>query len=273
MLAEIHKSKISFCEYAEDCFSDFDLILNTTEEISLTENIQLAKEKRASRLAAVAFKKATLEAPEDVKVKLSTFKIDPATIQLVDLVFRVITYEHIPLSPGRKKTPKTVADHHVKLNFIPFKHYILETDEEAKVVETLKGNLGIKEVLRSHSKNSKFEDRQGSITNKLAKMFILMVNKYSQRANWRGYSYLDEMKGQALLQLSLMGLQFAEAKSNNPFAYYTQSISNAFVKVLNIEKRNQNLRDELLIESGQNPSYAKQLELEEAVRKMRAEPE
>jgi hypothetical protein len=62
------------------------------------------------------------------------------------------------------------------------------------------------------------------------------------------------MRGQAILQLSQIGLQFNEAKSENPFAYYTAAVNNSFTRILNLEKRNQNIRDDLLEENGLNPS-------------------
>ena len=64
------------------------------------------------------------------------------------------------------------------------------------------------------------------------------------RSNWRGYTYVDEMRSHALLQLSQIGLQFNELKSENPFAYYTAAVTNSFTRVLNLEKRNQNIRDD-----------------------------
>ena len=66
------------------------------------------------------------------------------------------------------------------------------------------------------------------------------------------------MRSQALLQLSQIGLQFDESKSQNPFAYYTAAITNSFTRVLNIEKRNQNLRDDILEMNGLTPSYTRQ---------------
>jgi hypothetical protein len=73
-----------------------------------------------------------------------------------------------------------------------------------------------------------------------------------------GNTYNEEMRGQALLQLSQIGLQFDESKSQNPFAYYTAAITNSFTRVLNIEKKMQNIRDDILEENGLNPSYTRQ---------------
>ncbi|HEY6437492.1 MAG TPA: hypothetical protein VIY47_12950, partial [Ignavibacteriaceae bacterium] len=258
MLREIHKSKNSYCEYIDLRYSDYDVIVDDINSIFLVEIQEKAQAARAARFATDAFEKATvlyLENGGD-KPKLSEFKIKPETIPVDDLVFRVLTFEHIPLAPGRKKNPKNIADNHLKLNFSPFKHYIIE-------------NGLPKEVGRSHHKNGKFSIDRGSITNKLAKMFILMVNKYGQRSNWRSYTYLDEMKGQALLQLAHMGLQFDESKSDNPFSYYTQSLQNSFIRVLNLEKKNQDLRDDLLIDSGASPSFSRQLAIEEEIRHLR----
>jgi hypothetical protein len=53
-------------------------------------------------------------------------------------------------------------------------------------------------------------------------------------------------------------LQFDESKSQNPFAYYTAAITNSFTRVLNIEKKNQNIRDDILEQNGLNPSWTRQ---------------
>ncbi len=259
MLKEIHRSKNTFCEYTDQKYSDYDVIVETLNDIFLPETIETAKATRAARMAAIAHESALVDAGDVAKAdrpRLSEYKIKSDTILQDDLVFRVLGFDHIPLAPGRKKNPKSTADSYMKLNFFPFKHYIIE-------------NNTAKEVGRSHTRKGKFSLEHGSITNKLAKMFILMVNKYGQRGNWRSYTYLDEMKGQALLQLSQMGLQFDEYKSDNPFAYYTSSVSNSFTRVFNLEKKNQDLRDDLLIDSGSSPSFSRQLALENEIRHLR----
>lgn len=257
MLKEIHQSKNSFCEYTDQKYSDYDIIVDHLEDVHLPDIQEKAKASRAARIGAAAFAVAVANnTSTSDKPRLAEYKIKADTINVDDLVYRVLTFEHIPFAPGRKKNPKSTADSYIKLNFFPFKHYIIE-------------NGVTKEVGRSHSKNGKFNLERGSITNKLAKMFILMVNKYGQRSNWRGYTYLEEMKGQALLQLAQMGLQFDESKSDNPFSYYTQSLQNSFTRVLNLEKKNQDLRDDLLIDSGASPSFTRQLNIEADIRQLR----
>jgi len=53
-------------------------------------------------------------------------------------------------------------------------------------------------------------------------------------------------------------LQFDESKSQNPFAYYTAAITNSFTRILNIEKKMQNIRDDILEINGLNPSWTRQ---------------
>ena len=91
-------------------------------------------------------------------------------------------------------------------------------------------------------------------------MWMKLTERYGHRGNWRGYSYVDEMKSQALVQLSQVGLQFDESRSNNPFSYLTQVIHTSFLKILSTEKRTQNIRDDLLIMSGSTPSHTRQVE-------------
>jgi hypothetical protein len=106
--------------------------------------------------------------------------------------------------------------------------------------------------------NGYFDNKHGKATNKLAMMWMKLCDRYATRGNVRGYTYNDEMRGQAILQLAQIGLQFDESKSQNPFAYYTAAVTNSFVRVINIEKKNQNIRDDILEQNGLNPSYTRQ---------------
>lgn len=270
ILKEIHLSKNSYCSYIALEYADYDYILDNLsenletnlEKLKTEEILQQARETRASRLST------------DDNI------IDPRSIPNSDLVFRIMTWEHVPLSVkvSRKTTKKRTAKDifefedesedifaeleeaspthsevddmvHMKVNFPPFQHF--------KILP----NGTIKCVGKSHwvgdLTTGTFSKDHGQITNKLAKMYIMMCEKYAMKFNWRNYTYRDEMQNSAILQLTYVGLRFNEAKSENPFAYYTQAITNSFYRVLNTEKRSQNIRDDILEIAGLNPSWTR----------------
>lgn len=261
LLSEIHKSKMSFTWTKSPQYDRPDIIVDDVNDIN-TSVFDQAKQNKAGRMKDIAYQAAVADysGPANKKPKQKEFLVDPTTIPDEDITIRVMNMDHIPLEPGRKKNPRNEAETKAKVNFPAFKHY-------AKI------NGEITEVARSHwkggLKSGKFSVDHGSITNELGKMYLKLVERYSQRANWRGYTYIDEMRGQALLQLAMIGLQFNEAKSDNPFAYYTAAITNSFTRVLNIEKRNQNIRDDILIDSGHLPSYSRQIAHENEMKELR----
>lgn len=266
ILKEIHKSKMTYCYVEDERYNMYDIIVNNISDIN-QETLIKAKENRASRLQSEQY--ATAMSSYDSKdyrnkPKQKEFAVELDSIDDDAVVFRVMTYEHIPEEEGRKKNPKSEADEKSRVNFPPFKHYAYVSGE-------------LKEVARSHWEgsigNGHFSAEHGRITNKLGTMFLKLVERYSHRANWRGYTYVDEMRGQALVQLSQVGLQFNEAKSDNPFAYYTAAVNNSFTRVLNLEKRNQNIRDDILIEQGHLPSFGRQMAHEAAIKKLRESTE
>lgn len=248
LLKEIHNSKMSYCWVKDDQYFHYDHIIDSLDEIT-PELIQLAKENRASRLQKNAYD-AEVKAWEKgltgkkTKPRAADFAVDVETISDTDVVFRLMTFEHVP-AEKRKTNPKTEADNYSKCNFPPYKHIAIVDGE-------------LTEVARSHWQggldNGHFSVDHGKTNNRLASMYIKLCERYSMRGNWRGYTYVDEMRGQALLQLTQIGLQFNEAKSQNPFAYYTAAINNSFTRVLNLEKRGQNIRDDLLEQAGLDPS-------------------
>jgi hypothetical protein len=249
LMREIHRSKNTYCSYLLPEDHQFDLILPSLTKIN-QKTIAEAKRARADRMAKQAWESSQLAG---IKTKLDDHAVDYRKIKKHEVVFRIITWDHIPLAPGRKKTPKTSSDLHTKVNFPPFQHYRFDelTDELICVGKShWMGGL----------QNGHFNKDHGKMTSNLARMFIKLCERYGSKGNWRGYTYNDEMRSQALLQLSQVGLQFDESKSNNPFAYYTATITNSFTRVLNVEKRNQHLRDDILEMNSLNPSYTRQTE-------------
>lgn len=274
ILKEIHKSKTSYCCFSKNEYHRYDLIIDTPDdplEKSLARaakpaQIKAAKEARAARLS--------LETGE---------KVDPKSIPKEDLIFRVMTWDHIPMTEKKprkvvkKKTAQEILSFddddedtlddlepkrskkkqpegelvYAKVNFPPFQHY--KFDDSGSLVCVGKSHW------RNGVKTGEFCTTHGQITDKLARMYIMLCEKYAMKYNWRGYTYNDEMRGSAILQLTYVGLRFNEAKSANPFAYYTAAITNSFCRVLNTEKRSQNIRDDILEMNGLNPSLTRQM--------------
>ena len=261
LLKQIHLSKNTYCSYLNPVLDhQYDIILSSLSKIN-QRTIAEARRNRADRL-----KRETGVVQNEKKI--------PNT----DLVFRITCWDHIPFAP--KKVPKAVSKKkqlkdilildeepaedpladliedvvldptHVRVNFPPFYHYRINEDKEPYLVgkSHWKGDLITGEYSRDH----------GTMTPELARMFLKLCERYATRSNWRGYTYNEEMRGQALLQLSQIGLQFDESKSQNPFAYYTAAITNSFTRILNIEKKNQNIRDDILEMNGLNPSWTRQ---------------
>lgn len=270
ILKEIHKSKTTFCKFADPADADFDMIVSSLKRINKT-NVKEAIKLRAERLSKLALDEAQKADPK-TKFKLEEFKIKPSEINATDVVFRVMTFEHIPLKEPKKvldkgetvdeedieeeyepdpaKRAKKERAKYIKLNFPPFYHY--------KVTEELEPYIVGKSHWKGTLEDGAFSKDHGQMTNKLAHMFMKLCERYATRSNWRGYTYNDEMRSQALLQLAQIGLQFDESKSQNPFAYYTAAITNSFTRVLHIEKKVQNIRDDILEMNDFTPSFSRQ---------------
>lgn len=267
LLHEIHLSKNSYCYYLDKTYANYDAIVLDLSEVTET----LIEESRIKR--ANALFQAKKLALKNQGLKAHQIKVDLIPIEEIpvdSLVIRVMTADHIPLLPEEELKPAQKAkkdeEARVKTNFNPFKHYVVAYDGDVNVGTVDMTKVSFKEVGRSHWKNGlengHFSMDHGNITDRLARMYLKLVDRYSQKPNWRGYSYLDEMKNQSLLQLIQVGLKFDERRSQNPFAYYTTTMTNSFTGVFHKEKRNQNIRDDILIMQGQTPSNTRMVEHE-----------
>lgn len=245
MLLEIHRSKSSYCVFEQPEYHQYDLILSSLDKVNI-RTIAEAKRNQAKRLTEAEYQRRKAQGE---KVKQAECEVDYKKIPKTKLIFRIMTFDHIPLNGVRKKNPKSIADKHDKVNFPPFQHWKFDENDELICVG--------KSHWRGDLLNGEFDKNKGKITDTLARMMLKLCERYATRGNVRGYTYNDEMRGQAILQLTQIGLQFDESKSDNPFAYFTAAVTNSFVRVINIEKRNQNIRDDLLEINGMNPSYTR----------------
>ena len=134
------------------------------------------------------------------------------------------------------------------------------TAEKAKEMEGKRRKkvnyLANKELLLEFRKSKE----QGKMTDKLAHMLQLLVYRISRKGNFANYTYIDDMRSYAMLMLMTTWHKFDPEKSDNPFAYYTTCIGNSYVQILNQEKRQRTIRDQIMVKNGLTPSFAYQEE-------------
>lgn len=255
LLREIHISKMSYCWLIDDAYSMYDYIVFDVHDIT-TELLEKATAARLKRLNNENIENIRAVHNLSAKKAKEYAESNGLTITSVpqdEVVIRVITDEHIP-DNGETK---------IRVNFEPFKHYIVDD------------NSTLYEVARSHwygdTDSGEFCMTHGRMTNELGKMFIKLAEEISHKTNYRNYTYLDEMMGDARIQLVKNALLFKEsilykkdkpAVQLNPFSYYTSFVNNAFRSVLNTEKNVRNIRDDLLELNGFTPSHTRQIEIE-----------
>ena len=259
LLREIHISKMSYCYLLDKAYSMYDYIVFDESEITeeILEKASAARIKRLNNEAVEELRNAEGLSAKKAKELADEKGLVLTSVPIDEVVIRVITDEHIPIDTSNGKGDK------VRVNFEPFKHYIV--DEHGELFE----------IGRSHWKgdleDGEFSQTHGRMTNELGKMFIKLAEEISHKTNYRNYTYLDEMMGDARIQLVKNALLFKEsilykkdkpAVQLNPFSYYTSFVNNAFRSVLNAEKNVRNIRDDLLELNGFNPSHTRQLEIE-----------
>lgn len=122
-----------------------------------------------------------------------------------------------------------------------------------------KNYLNNKDMLREWQNSS---DRD-SMTDTFANMIMLLTKRYSSKVRFNVCdTFREDMESFALMTVTKVWRSFNPEKSDNPFAYFTQVIKRAFYQYQNMERKQRDISNELLIENGQSPSHAYMVEYE-----------
>lgn len=222
LLYNIHQSKLSYCYFNDNNKTDYDLIVDDLGNIP-EDKLRYALQKYAKK-----------------QNKLNNTKYLETDFSLNDLTVRVMTDEHIPSkyywTVDQYEVRMATSNGYTKLCFAPFKQYIFRNKKPILV------------GLSHHNENFEFDNSHGRMTNELGRNFKLLTYRISHKPNFIGYTYLDDMRGTALMRLCEVGLFFDEdsQKYPNPFAYYTRVVLNCFNQILNTEKNVRNIKIELI---------------------------
>jgi DNA-directed RNA polymerase specialized sigma24 family protein len=102
-------------------------------------------------------------------------------------------------------------------------------------------------------KVQKAEDKKRKkpvVTNYIGECFLKIANHLSYRPNFINYTYRDDMISDGIENCLQYMNNFNSEKSSNPFAYFTQIIYYAFIRRIQKEKKQQDIKAKLISNTG-----------------------
>ena len=93
-------------------------------------------------------------------------------------------------------------------------------------------------------------DEPPRISDYIGECFLKIANGLSFRPNFINYTYRQEMISDGIENCLQYIHNFNPDKSNNPFAYFTQIIYYAFIRRIQKEKKQQDVKAKLIANSG-----------------------
>lgn len=213
ILKEIHLSKNSYCSFLKPEYHQYDMIIDYNDNQNLADSL------------SYVCRPSTIDAARALRAQRE--KVDESTISKTDLIFRVMTWEHIPVAPkqprktAKPKSAKEIFEFeeeenlfedledpelakemgmsdmvHIRVNFPPFQHFKFDDNDNLVCVG--------KSHWTGDPDSGEFSKDHGQVTAKLAKMYLMLCEKYAMRFNWRGYC-VDETT-EALTQRGWLGI-------------------------------------------------------------------
>ena len=85
--------------------------------------------------------------------------------------------------------------------------------------------------------------------------FLKIAEKLSHRPNFINYAFREEMVSDGIENCVMYANNFNPEKSQNPFAYFTQIIYYAFLRRIQKEKRQLEIKNKILDKSGYEVAF------------------
>jgi DNA-directed RNA polymerase specialized sigma24 family protein len=84
----------------------------------------------------------------------------------------------------------------------------------------------------------------GEKSEELGKMFLLLATRYSEKGSFSGYTWKDDMIGEAVYTCLRYMHNFKVDKDKaNPFAYFSKVVHNSFLNFIQKQKTHSNIKD------------------------------
>ena len=100
--------------------------------------------------------------------------------------------------------------------------------------------------IRAEEKNRK----KPVVTNYIGECFLKIANHLSYRPNFINYTFRDDMISDGIENCLQYMYNFNPDKSKNPFAYFTQIIYYAFIRRIQKEKKQMQIKSKLIANAG-----------------------
>ena len=92
--------------------------------------------------------------------------------------------------------------------------------------------------------------KKPEVTNYIGECFLKIANHLSYRPNFINYTYRDDMISDGIENCLQYMSNFNPDKSNNPFAYFTQIIYYAFIRRIQKEKKQMQVKAKIIANAG-----------------------
>ena len=93
-------------------------------------------------------------------------------------------------------------------------------------------------------------EKKPDVTNYIGECFLKIANHLSYRPNFINYTFRDDMISDGIENCLQYMDNFNPDKSNNPFAYFTQIIYYAFIRRIQKEKKQIQIKSKLIANTG-----------------------
>ena len=99
-------------------------------------------------------------------------------------------------------------------------------------------------------KAEKQNKKKPEVTNYIGECFLKIANHLSYRPNFINYTFRDDMISDGIENCLQYMNNFNPDKSKNPFAYFTQIIYYAFIRRIQKEKKQMQIKSKLIANAG-----------------------
>ena len=126
----------------------------------------------------------------------------------------------------------------------------LKPKQKPHYVDNKKFLVAMTEYRESRIKAEEEGQKRPQVTNYIGECYLKIANHLSYRPNFINYTYRDDMISDGIENCLQYMDNFDPEKSKNPFAYFTQIIYYAFIRRIQKEKKQHQIKQKMIANYG-----------------------